>query len=52
MALYTWSGYDEKGKASSGMMDAVSIREAKLKLRSQGMFVSTITEEAHGLASP
>ncbi len=52
MALYTWSGYDEKGKASSGMMDAVSIREAKLKLRSQGMFVSTITEEAHGLANP
>jgi general secretion pathway protein F len=52
VALYTWSGYDEKGKASSGMMDAVSIREAKLKLRSQGMFVSTITEEAHGLASP
>ncbi len=52
MALYTWNGYDEKGKASSGMMDAVSIREAKLKLRSQGMFVSTITEEAHGLASP
>ncbi len=52
MALYTWNGYDEKGKASSGMMDAVSLREAKLKLRSQGMFVSTITEEAHGLASP
>jgi general secretion pathway protein F len=52
LALYNWSGYDEKGKASSGMMDAVSIREAKLKLRSQGMFVSTITEEAHGLASP
>jgi general secretion pathway protein F len=52
VALYTWSGYDEKGKASSGMMDAVSIREAKLKLRSQGMFVSTLTEEAHGLASP
>ncbi len=52
MALYTWNGYNEKGKASSGMMDAVSIREAKLKLRSQGMFVSTITEEAHGLANP
>jgi general secretion pathway protein F len=34
------------------MMDATSIREAKLKLRSQGMFVSTITEEAHGLANP
>ncbi|MGD0211283.1 MAG: type II secretion system inner membrane protein GspF [Desulfomonilia bacterium] len=52
MALYTWSGYTEKGKASSGMIDAVSIREAKLKLRSQGVFVSTIAEEAHGLAHP
>ncbi len=52
MALYTWSGYNEKGKVSSGMIDAVSIREAKLKLRSQGMYVSTIAEEAHGLAHP
>jgi len=52
LALYTWSGYTEKGKASSGMIDAVSIREAKLKLRSQGVFVSTIAEEAHGLAHP
>lgn len=52
MALYTWSGYNEKGKVSSGMIDAVSVREAKLKLRSQGMFVSTIAEETHGLAHP
>ncbi|MGO9145874.1 MAG: type II secretion system inner membrane protein GspF [Desulfomonilia bacterium] len=52
MALYTWSGYTENGKTSSGMIDAVSIREAKLKLRSQGVFVSTIAEEAHGLAHP
>ncbi len=34
------------------MIDALSVREAKLKLRSQGMFVSTIAEEAHGLAHP
>lgn len=52
MALYTWSGYTEKGKGSSGMIDASSIREAKLKLRSQGVFVSTIAEEASGLAHP
>jgi general secretion pathway protein F len=52
LALYTWSGYTENGKTSSGMIDAVSIREAKLKLRSQGVFVSTIAEEAHGLAHP
>jgi general secretion pathway protein F len=52
LALYTWSGYTEKGKGSSGMIDASSIREAKLKLRSQGVFVSTIAEEASGLAHP
>ncbi|HVN71543.1 MAG TPA: type II secretion system inner membrane protein GspF [Desulfomonilia bacterium] len=52
MALYTWSGYTDKGKASTGMIDAISIREAKLKLRSQGVFVSNIAEEAHGLAHP
>ena len=52
MAIYSWTGYTEKGKASSGMIDASSLREAKLKLRSQGMFVSTIAEEAHGVAHP
>jgi general secretion pathway protein F len=46
VALYTWSGYTEKGKATQGMMDAVSVREAKLKLRSQGVFVSEIAEES------
>ena len=46
MALYTWSGYTEKGKVSPGMIDATSMREAKLKLRSQGVFVSSIAEEA------
>ena len=45
MALYNWSGYTEKGKTAQGMIDASSLREAKLKLRSQGVFVSTITEE-------
>ena len=52
MALYTWSGYTEKGKGSSGMIDATSIREAKLKLRTQGVYVSTISEESPGLAHP
>jgi general secretion pathway protein F len=44
--LFTWSGYSEKGKATQGMMDAVSVREAKLKLRSQGVYVSEIAEES------
>jgi general secretion pathway protein F len=52
MALYSWNGYTDKGKASNGMIDAASIREAKLKLRSQGVFVSTIGEEATGIAHP
>jgi general secretion pathway protein F len=52
LALYTWSGYTEKGKGSSGMIDASSIREAKLKLRTQGVFVSTIAEESPGLGHP
>jgi general secretion pathway protein F len=52
LALYTWSGYTEKGKGSSGMIDASSIREAKLKLRTQGVFVSTISEESPGLTHP
>jgi general secretion pathway protein F len=46
LALYTWSGYTEKGQVSQGMIDATSMREAKLKLRSQGVFVSSIAEEA------
>ncbi len=46
MALYTWSGFTEKGKVTQGMIDATSTREAKLKLRSQGVFVSSIAEEA------
>lgn len=46
MALYTWSGYTEKGKVTQGMMDATSLREAKLKLRTQGVFVSSIVEES------
>jgi len=45
LALYNWSGYTEKGKTARGMIDASSHREAKLKLRSQGVFVSTIEEE-------
>ncbi|HPW68656.1 MAG TPA: type II secretion system inner membrane protein GspF [Deltaproteobacteria bacterium] len=46
MALYTWSGFTEKGKVTQGMIDATSTREAKLKLRSQGVFVSSIAEES------
>ena len=46
MAVYTWNGYTEKGKEAKGMVDASSLREAKLKLRSQGVFVRDISEES------
>lgn len=45
MAVYTWIGYTDKGKETKGMIDAASLREVKLKLRSQGIFVSSISEE-------
>ncbi|MCD6570765.1 MAG: type II secretion system inner membrane protein GspF [Deltaproteobacteria bacterium] len=45
MAVYTWIGYSDKGKETRGMIDADSPREAKLKLRAQGIFVSSISEE-------
>jgi len=44
LAVYSWTGYTQKGKTASGMIDAASVREAKLKLMSQGMFVSSIAE--------
>ena len=46
MPLYSWTGYTEKGKTEQGMLDAASLREAKVKLKSKGIFVSSISEEA------
>lgn len=45
MALYSWTGYTDKGKDTKGMIDASSPREAKIKLKGQGIFVSNISEE-------
>ena len=50
MAVYSWIGYNEKGKETRGMIDASSPKEAKLKLRSQGVFVSAIAEGAQNVA--
>jgi general secretion pathway protein F len=52
LALYIWTGYTDKGKENRGMVDATSLREAKLKLRSQGVYVSTIAEEVAAGAMP
>jgi general secretion pathway protein F len=46
LPLYSWTGYTEKGKTEKGMLDAASLREAKVKLKAKGVFVSTIDEEA------
>ena len=46
MAVYSWSGYNAKGKETRWMIDASSPKEAKLKLRSQGLFVSDLSEDA------
>jgi general secretion pathway protein F len=52
LALYTWTGYTDTGKENRGMVDATSLREAKLKLRSQGVYVSTIAEEVAASTMP
>ncbi len=45
MPVYSWSGYSESGKELKGMIDATSAREAKQKLKTQGVFVSDVAEE-------
>lgn len=52
MAVYSWTGYDRKGRASSGMIEAVSLREAKMKLMNQGLFVSAIAEASRTSVHP
>jgi general secretion pathway protein F len=45
LPVYSWSGYSESGKELKGMIDATSAREAKQKLKTQGVFVSDVAEE-------
>jgi len=52
LAVYSWSGYNAKGKETRGMIDASSPKEAKLKLRSQGLFVSDLSEDATVAGKP
>jgi general secretion pathway protein F len=46
LPLFSWTGYTDKGKTEKGMLDAASLREAKVKLKAMGLFVSSINEEA------
>lgn len=44
MPVFEYAGYDGKGKASKGIIEAESARSARQRLRGQGVFVRTISE--------
>lgn len=48
MAIYEWKGFDSKGKKASGVIDADSPRDARIKLRRTGMMVHHTTETGAG----
>ncbi len=45
MPLYTYQALDSKGKKKSGLIDAHSERDARGRLRDQGVMVTTIEEK-------
>ncbi len=44
MPIYEWKGFDARGKKASGVIDADSPREARIKLRRQSRLVTEIAE--------
>ncbi len=48
MPIYEWRGYDARGKGTTGVVDADSPREARLKLRRQSILVTTLDETRGG----
>ena len=44
MPVYNYRGVTSDGQAKRGMLDADSVREARSKLRSQGIFPTEISE--------
>ena len=48
MAIYEWKGFDSKGKKASGVIDADSPRDARIKLRRTGKMVHHTTETGGG----
>ena len=48
MAIYEWKGFDSGGKKASGVIDADSPREARLKLRRNSKLVTELFETKGG----
>lgn len=51
MALYAYKGLDKSGQRKKGIIDAESERSARQKLRSEGIFPSSIEETTAGGSS-
>nr|WP_320049904.1 type II secretion system inner membrane protein GspF [uncultured Desulfuromonas sp.] len=45
MALFDYTGFNQRGKSSKGSLEASSKRSALEKLRDQGIYVSTLEEQ-------
>lgn len=48
MPIYEWKGYDAKGKKASGVVDADSPRDARVKCKRQGALVTDVVELRRG----
>ncbi len=48
MPVFEWKGFDSKGKKASGVVDADSPREARVKLKRQSVLVTDVTETRAG----
>lgn len=48
MPVFEWKGFDSKGKKGSGVIDADSPREARVKLKRQRVLVTTVVETRGG----
>ena len=44
MPVYAWQGIDKGGKNTKGIIDAEGVRQAKARLKEQGVFLTTISE--------
>ena len=52
MPVFEYEGLSNSGKALRGIIDAESMRTARSKLRSQGVYPTEIREEAVAVALP
>lgn len=51
MAVYEYSALDKNGRTSKGVVEADSQKQAKARLKSQGVFVTKISESRKGKAA-